>query len=187
MKFEKYFREKFPNHLRRLNYKQPNKIVRSRIMNDANVLFFGGRNWENFESDLDNIPEEYRQLFILALFMIVVSDQNLFRYFKDEYPKWRNQTMFPKFGWSGFGPHVENPMKILSVPEENGYFKNENIEKLGASFVEFCWNEAAEVLERYELKIDRSAFFQSMVNDPEFANGSGELAEAIRKKISGKL
>lgn len=156
-------------------------------MNDPNVLFFGGRNWENFESDVENIPEEDRQLFILALFMIVISDQNLYRYFKDEYPKWRNRTMFPKFGWSGFGPHIENPMKILTIPEKKGYFKNEEIKKLVTSFIEFCWAEIEEILERYDLKIDRPAFFQSMVNDPEFVNATGGLAEAIRNEISEKL
>lgn len=186
MNFKNYFREEFPVHFRKLNFKQPNRVVRGMMMNDPNVLFFGGRNWENFGSDIENIPKEDRQLFILALFMTVISDQNLYRYFKDEYPRWRERTMFPKFGWSGFGPHIENPMKILSVPEEKGYFKNEDIKNLVVPFVEFCWNEAEELLERFELKIDRSDFFQTMVNDPEFENGSGELANHIRDELIAK-
>jgi len=45
----------------------------------------------------------------------------MFKYFNENYVAFREQTNYPKFGWCGFGPHYENPRKILDLPPENSY------------------------------------------------------------------
>jgi len=45
----------------------------------------------------------------------------MFKYFNENYVAFREQTNYPKFGFFGFGPHYENPRKILDLPPENSY------------------------------------------------------------------
>ncbi|OGV68000.1 MAG: hypothetical protein A2283_10695 [Lentisphaerae bacterium RIFOXYA12_FULL_48_11] len=104
-----YFYGQFPEHLQQLEYQRPNDVVRENIMRDSTVVFFGGRDWENVRADLQRIPDIDRPLFILCLLMVVLTDQCLYSYFHDHYSNWRSKTSYPKFGWSGFGPHNENP------------------------------------------------------------------------------
>ena len=185
--FAEYFNNKFQAHIRRLIFQQPNKIVRHQIMNDPHVLFFGGRDWQNIETDLEKIPAGQQHYFVLALFMIVVSDQNMYRYFKEQYSTWRSRTMFPKFGWSGFGPHIEDPMKILTVPENHEKIDIDKTVDLIPEFVDFFRNEAEEILARYSLDINIEDFFENMLHDPEFQQADGKIVNCIREELSGEL
>lgn len=183
MKFSEYFHQRFPNHLRRLKLRQPSSIVRKRMMNDSHAMFFGGRNWDNIDYDLSQIAEEYRSYFVLSLFMIVISDQNLYRYFKDDYPEWRRRTQFPKFGWSGFGYHIENPMKILTIPEQEKLVGIETTVDLIPEFASFFKNETQRISKEYQLKVSAEEFFESMINDSEFVSAEGNIAEAVQKNL----
>jgi hypothetical protein len=187
MRFEQYFRNLFREHLTKLHYRQPSNVVKDHIMNDPFVMFFGGRDWENFEADINNILEQHRAHFILGLFMIVISDQNLYRYHQNDYVIWREKTLFPKFGWSGFGPHNENPLKILSVPSQNGYLNSEEDIELINDFANFFWDEVGDMVKRYELNVSQIEFFETMLKDVDFANDSCLATNQIRKTLVGRM
>lgn len=114
-----YFHNRFPSQLALLTFSRPNSVVREYLNDDA-VVFFGGPDRESARIDLSRIPEDDRPKFVLSLFMVVITDQCLYTHFRQTCQMWRRQTNFPKFGWSGFGPHNENPLKILWAPERDG-------------------------------------------------------------------
>ena len=186
-KLDTYFKQAFPNQLRLLSFQRPNRVVSKRIMNDPNVLFFGGKEWERVEEDLGNVPESDRLAFVLCLFMITISDQNLYCYFKDAYSVWRNHTQFPKFGWSGFGPHLEDPMKILIVPEDKGLIDVEGNEKLIKEFAEMFYSQADMVADRYGIEVTGREFFEAMTNDPDYTLAEGKLVDGVRRKLNSVI
>lgn len=186
-KLDTYFKQTFPNQLRLLSFQRPNRVVNTRIMNDPNVLFFGGREWERVEEDLGNVPESDRLAFVLCLFMITISDQNLYCYFKDAYSVWRKHTQFPKFGWSGFGPHLEDPMKILIVPEDKGLIDAGGNEKLIKEFAEMFYSQADMVADRYGIEVTGREFFEALTNDPDYTLAEGKLVAGMRRKLNSVI
>lgn len=136
-----YFYNTFANQLRLLAFCRPSQIVRERIMQDESVVFFGGPDWESVSDDVFRIPEGDRPFFILSLFMVVLTDQCLYTYQRNSYQVWRQKTNFPKFGWTGYGPHNENPLKILWAPEREHAVIIDEILNLIPNFVRFMLEE----------------------------------------------
>ena len=136
-------------------------------MQDPGVMFFGGQDWDQCEGDLRNVPENDRTAFVLCLFIVVISDQNIYSHFRGQYANWRTRTQFPKFGWSGFGPHNENPLKILVVPVRRGVVDVAAIEASLPEAMELLVNE----VERFvtgQIQISPAEFFTRMLGDPAF-------------------
>lgn len=186
-KLDTYFKQSFPNQLRLLSFQKPNRVVKEQIMNESHVLFYGGKDWERVENDLGNIPENDRLAFVLCLFMITISDQNLYHYFKEAYSLWRKHTQFPKFGWSGFGPHLEDPMKILTVPEDIELIRVEDNDKLIKEFAELFYSQADMVADRYGIEVTSKEFFESMTNDSDYISAEGKLVETVKKHLKEKV
>ena len=50
--------------------------------------------------------------------------------------------MYPKFGWSGFGPHYENPKQLLLIPQKinlvNYDYLLNHVEEYIDLFIEEC-------------------------------------------------
>lgn len=120
---EQYLNNQFPTDLRRLQFSSPNQVVQENLelfQVDQHTIFFGGQDWSNLEQDIAHIDQDKLDWFFLCLFTITTIDLILFSYFQAYYPVFRNATRYPKFGWSGFGLHFENPKKLLTVPEAQG-------------------------------------------------------------------
>lgn len=171
MDIKDYLKNNFPSDLKKMNFLRPNsKILANpdeyRI--DNNTIFFGGQNWENIDNDIVEIDKKNLENFFLCLFTITVIDMGLFTYYHDSYGTFRNKTMYPKFGWSGFGTHYENPKKILSVPLSYKLvdFK-ETSEKIN-DFIDLFITECDMFFETNIKNISTNDFIFELINDIEF-------------------
>lgn len=126
-----------------MNFQKPNDVV-MKVAQDPNLLFLGGRNWERITEDLSNIEAEHRPKFILSLFLIVLCDQCVHYHFRESYQEWRELTQFPKFGWSGFGPHNQHPLIVLQATERDNVIEPSDVIRLIPEFVGFLSTEISE-------------------------------------------
>ncbi len=178
-----YFYEKFPSQFSSIATQRPNGTVRGHILADPSVIFFGGADWKNVAKDLNAIPMSDRSRFVFALFMVVLTDQALYAHFRDSYDAWRRRTNFPKFGWSGFGPHNENPFKILWAPEREGLIDSK--EFLGAipEFVRFFMDETTSCFRQYLPEVDLLAFFNAIKIDSGYTFHEGEIVSRVKEEF----
>jgi hypothetical protein len=119
-----YRNQQFNADLNSMKFIIPNEVILNNPSDfdlDQNTVFFGKQDWENLNIDIEHIEEENYKYFFLCLFTITIIDMTMFKYFNENYVAFREQTNYPKFGWCGFGPHYENPRKILDLPSENSY------------------------------------------------------------------
>jgi hypothetical protein len=163
-----YFYHSFPAQLAKLDLQTPNETILE-VERDSALVFSGGREWEHVRADLAKVPEADRSLFILSLFMVVLTDQALYTYFPQSYETWRQHTMFPKFGWSGFGPHNENPFWILRVPEREGLIASDAVIGLIPEFVRFLAEETTTRFRQWLPAIDVTAYFNALRGDKDYA------------------
>ena len=181
-----YFYGKFRSQLSLLEFKQPNSVVRD-FMGDDSIVFFGGRDWENVGKDLSLIPAEDRPKFILSLFMIVLTDQCLYARWQDVYPTWRKQTNFPKFGWSGFGPHNENPIKILWAPERENVIKVDEVLELLPEFVTLMAQEVKSFFASNLLTMQETEFFESIKCDYALTFDEGAIVKDFKREFQAQI
>jgi len=182
-----YFYRRFPAQLAGLEYQRPNEVLRLQMMRDPAVVFFGGSDWENVRGDLAAIPEEDRARFILSLFMVVVTDQALYTYFKEAYESWRKVTNFPKFGWSGFGPHNENPFKLLWAPEREGTGNHDELISLIPEFVRFWVEETGAFFREHVQGVDMARYFEAICNDEGYAFDRGSVVPRLKAEFEALI
>jgi len=178
-----YFYQRFPRQLARIEFHRPNEIVLEQIMRDDSVVFFGGQDWSNASEDLELIPVDDRSKFILSLFMIVLTDQALYTYYRDSYFTWRAQTNYPKFGWSGFGPHNENPLKLLWAPERDELIDVAQTLSLVPEFVSFLIDDTCHFFEKNISRIETTAYFDKISHDAGFTFNQGRIVPAVKASI----
>ena len=178
-----YFYKQFPSQLALLTFSRPNNIVREHIMKDDAVVFFGGRDWENAKADLSRISEIDRPKFILSLFMIVITDQCLYTHFRQTYQTWRQKTNSPKFGWSGLGPHNENPFKIIWAPERDNVVDPNLMITILPDFVAFMKSETKNYFSNNLSSIPAESFFSAIKNDEAYAFAEGIVVPKLKELL----
>lgn len=181
-----YFYSVFPGQLARLSYAQPSQST-DRIYQLAGVSFFGGRDWKGVTTDLAAVPASDLPRFVLALFMVVLTDQALYTYQRDAYETWRRHTAFPKFGWTGFGTHNESPFKILSIPEKEGLVDPNELIAAMPGFVEFLVAETRRIIVEYSLPVNPEAHFDNILRDQAYGFGEGVVVPAFKAVFEKKL
>jgi hypothetical protein len=181
-----YFYNRFPEQLRQLEFRQPNSIIR-KVMQDEAVVFFGGRDWNSVVDDLYRIPSKDHPKFILCLFMIVVTDQYLYRYQTNIYQTWREETKYPKFGWCGLGPHHENPFKILCAPERDSVIDIDATIYLMPSFVEFLLLDTSSFFSINLPNLNYSTYFAALKQDKAYAFNEGEIIKCFKNEFESAL
>ncbi len=181
-----YFYHRFPSQLGRLAFWRPNDVVRERVTRDSSVVFFGGPDWESVATDLDAVPAQDRSRFILSLFMVVLTDQALYAYFIGSYDAWRSRTNFPKFGWSGFGRHNENPFKILWASERNGIIDNNGLLALISEFVRFFVDETTTYFQQYLPTINAREYFDAIRRDSGYAFNQGTVVPRVKAEFEAR-
>lgn len=182
-----YFKEIFPGDWRKLEFVEPNSIVREHILKDPSALFFGGSDWCNVSSDLARISPAHREHFVLSLFMAVITDQCLHAHFPAAFPAWQAATRFPKFGWSGFGIHNENPLKIISAAEASGQLDIGHAQALIPEFIELFKVQIDAFFQSRDLNIRPADFFRAVVADDAFAQTSGTLLPQIKAALDNSV
>jgi hypothetical protein len=183
---QSYFYSSFPNQLVRLSYAQPSEYT-GKLYGLAGVPFFGGRDWKNVATDLATIPVADRASFVLALFMVVLTDQALYTYHRDAYEMWRKRTAFPKFAWTGIGVHNENPMKILWIPEREGLVDVKELIAAMPGFVEFLVTQTRRVFVEYGLPVSMEKHFKCIMGDLAYDFDQGIIVPTFKSAFEIKL
>lgn len=178
-----YFYARFRTQLARLAFRRPNDVVRENIMRDPAVVFFGGRDWESVAADLATVPEHDRSRFVLCLFMVVLTDQALYTYFRDSYDTWRRETNYPKFGWSGFGPHNENPFKILWAPEREQAVNTNEMLALVPEFTRFFVNETRVYFQQHLPEVEIHGYFGAIRGDRGYCFNEGAVVPHVKAEF----
>ena len=182
MALNHYFYSHFNNHLNLLRFDSRANSLHPDV--DEATQFFGGFKWKNVRRDLTKIPEEYRSLFVLSLFMIIVTDQAMFTYFRSYYQKWRERTAFPKFGWLGFGYHNGNPMQILWAPEREQVIAPDQLIHFLPDFVAFWIDETTRLFKAEHPDIPVKAFFLSIITDKAWREANeGEIIPELKRLV----
>jgi len=178
-----YFHDRFPIQLQQIPLRRPNDVVRGHIMRDESVVFFGGQDWRNVASDLRRVPPSDQVKFILSLFMIVLTDQCLYTYFQHAYIDWKRITNFPKFGWAGFGPHVENPFKLLWAPEREGLVDPNDAIEVMPQFVDFLLTETDDYFANRIPNVDRNHYYNSIRQDSAYEFNEGNIIPSFKESF----
>lgn len=176
----------FPGQLGQLTYSTPNRVA-GQAFGVENVQLFGGRDWSDVARDLAGIPPSDRMRFVLALFAIVLTDQALYTNSGDDYERWRRQTAFPKFGWTGFGVHHENPFRLLWAPERDGLVDAGELTAAMRGFVDFLFAETAHAISAYGLQLNLEAHFAGILRDPAYQFSEGRALPAFKAQFEKRL
>ncbi len=182
---QRYFFERFPVQIQRLNYCPADDSVCHR-MQDEKVVFFGSRQWDSVREDLSAVAGTDRPQFLLSLFMLVLADQTLQSHFRDVYPRWRQLTYIPKFGPASAGAYNDNPFHILWAPERERLIDLE----FALIFVPDCISFMSEELERFlgEVlpEVSSAQFFDRMLDNPAFVEARGVLSRAVHQELRSR-
>lgn len=181
MSIENYFNHGFQNDIAKLEFTEVPQVLRD-ILNDPQLVLFGGKNWVHAEADLKPIEAEDRPMFVLCLFAVVATDQCMQSYFKSHYPLWRSQTAYPKFGWVRFGLYNENPLKLFSVPENAKVIDTARTMGLMGEFIGFYRQLLADYCQQNAPELSVDLFFSRLLNDKIMDLEEGSLIAAFKHK-----
>jgi hypothetical protein len=180
MSIVKYFNQGFQRDIAKLQFSEVPQVLKD-ILNDKDLIQFGGKNWSRVEEDLKGIEVELRPMFVLCLFALVATDQCMQTYFKQHYPDWRAQTVYPKFGWTRFGLYSENPLKLLAVPEQAQLVDADQASTLMREFVSFYRGLVADYCRLHAPQLTADLFFSKLLQDDIFNFDEGQLVGAFKK------
>lgn len=185
MTFRDYYFSNFQNDLKKLNYNTPHFIRDTELFKvDENTVFFGGHDWSNFENDISSIKEV--EFFILGMFLIVNMDLTVFTYYRSCYPKFREQTLYPKFGWSGFGPHYEIPKKLLNIPELKEIIRIQSVRSYIDDYIEVFIDEVNSSIKLGNINTAEKEFIINILQDRD-SNLTEEDSDTVFELIISKL
>ncbi len=186
MNIANYFNQGFQRDIGKLQFSEVPQVLKD-ILNDKDLIQFGGRNWSKVDTDLKDIDVELRPMFVLCLFVLVATDQCMQTYFKQHYANWRAQTAYPKFGWIRFGLYNENPLRLLSVPEKLQLLDAKQTCALMREFVGFYRTLVADYCHVHAPQISADAFFSKLLQDDIFSRGEGEVVAAFIQAAPGLI
>lgn len=159
-----YSRTTFLNDLSVLQFTRPNRIVIEMNANfNDKTIFFGGRQWSDFQQNINHVLPQNRAYFCLCLFTLVSADQNIHAHFPNLIKAWDRRFSYPKFGWCGFGAHFEKVRYLLQIPEQNGIDFNIITEQELQDY--FCFHYQTG---KTELDQNINSFFRIMLEDADF-------------------
>jgi hypothetical protein len=180
MSIVSYFNHGFQRDIGKLQFSEVPQVLKE-ILNDKDLIQFGGKNWFRAQDDLDDIEAELRPMFILCLFALVATDQCMQTYFKQHYADWRAQTAYPKFGWTRFGLYNENPLKLLSVPEQAKLIDVTKTCGLMHDFVDFYRTLVVDYCHQHAPQLSADLFFSRLLQDDIFSMGEGQVVAAFKQ------
>lgn len=182
MTLENYFNSSFQSDVAKLQFRWVPQVLKD-ILQDQELVLFGGKNWSTVEEDLALIDPENRPQFILCLFVLVATDQCMQSYFKAHYAHWRSQTGYPKFGWTRFGLYNENPLKLLSVPDVAGLVDVGLSTALLPEFTAFYRQQIQDYVRQHCPELTAEHFFGQLCRDAIFELHDGTLVPAFKQAM----
>jgi hypothetical protein len=172
-----YFNEKFFEEIKKIPVTIPNEEIRSNpvLFNSHDgMAFFGGRDWENYTQDMENIDKGNEAEFMLCLLLLGTMDYAI-KSNPEKYHNLARKYDAPMLGWTGLGPHFEHPSKLL-----NAYLAHQGV-------WETLLQRKEETKELFALMVNsrfplHEAFLTPQVLDPSKASGksaSDDFCERI--------
>jgi hypothetical protein len=180
MNIEHYFNTDFQSDIAKLKFSEVPQVLKD-ILNDQNLVLFGGKNWSHVKADLEPMDFEVRPLFVLCLFAVVATDQCMQSYFKQHYAYWRSETVYPKFAWTRFGLYNENPLKLLSAPEMAGLLDTARTCGLMQEFLLFYRNLVADYFDMNATGLSAEMFFTKLLQDDIMGLDEGVVVAAFKR------
>lgn len=137
--YRQYYSNSFSADVSRMQLKRATPFTKYLLLQDAHATFFGGKQWQACEKDLESIAPESRIHFVISLFYMVMTAYTLQKHFPQTYEVYRSLTRFPVFGREEEdGIYAEHPAWILARPLAEGFFSEEQLlEELGTSLPRF--------------------------------------------------
>lgn len=182
MPLKQYLENRFLRDLSTLPFNRPNDIMLTHARNfriDQQTIYFGGPDWENIENDIQHVEEADREYFFICLFTIVLIDLAMFTYFQQHYGTFRSRTGYPKFGWSGFGPHYENPTKLLLLPEQKGFTNYSYLRQNVNSYVQLFRSKCDSYFRAYNPEITTNTFIDAILKDRDIIHGANDMDSIV--------
>ena len=170
MNFKYYVETQFPSDIKTMKFDMPNLTIQEDPQGyrmDKQTIFFGGKNWSSIKEDLSKIDKANIENFCISLFIIVSIDLNMFTYFKDKYALFRSNTMYPKFGWCGYGPHYENPKKLLILPERNKIITFNKDPLVIGEYTDLFISKCNDYFSNIIPEMSTKTFIQKILDDPQ--------------------
>lgn len=131
--------------------------------NNAGEAMFGGSEWRDYTSEIQNIPQENLKFFLRALFLSLLTTANAFTHFRDFYDRRINHASVLHFGWQGFGQIHENIKWLLNRPEQEGVvFSDNDLKEMVCFYFKQCKSDTASN------GLDYKAFMSAIKNDRGF-------------------
>lgn len=186
MTIENYFNSSFQIDVAKLQFRQVPQVLKD-ILHDQELVLFGGKNWSSVQEDLAQIAPENRPVFVLCLLALVATDQCMQTYFKSHYAHWRAQTAYPKFGWTRFGLYNENPLKLLSEPENAGLLDVVATCDLMPEFVVFYQRQIHEYVRLHAPELTVEHFWGKLCEDAVFDLDEGHVVPTFKQTMQRRL
>ncbi|MBN1365906.1 MAG: hypothetical protein JW976_13945 [Syntrophaceae bacterium] len=173
----------------------------SLFMPDTRVPYFG-HSWAYDCGNLNKIQSESRAEFLICLYFTVLVDQAMYTYYKSDYDRFAQLTLYPKF-CHGLGQFQKNPRELLLIPVQKGMVDKGRMENKLSEGMELFIDEVVDLFQKYMSHIDPAAFFERLIYDkdvqipllivilPEMKNdivveAYEALCAAVEKKIKKK-
>lgn len=180
---KQYYHNQFRQDLDKLNYTVYNYF-------GIEHRFFGGDKWMNFQEDLQNITPEYKAKFILSLFITVSVDQAFYTYLPEEIYRKEIEPLlkYPKFGWTGMGPHNEPPKYLIIRPVEFGVVSAQEILRYKQAAMELFVSEVVDFQQNHYTPLNVRDFFQQFINDRHIISYRESIVyEEIYRSLSAEV
>ena len=123
MDYRQYYAHSFSFDVSSMQLQPGSPFTRYLLLNDAHAAFFGGRQWQDMEKDLEKIAPANKLDFVLNLFFMVLTGYTLQKRFPETYQVYRSLTRFPLFGEETEDDvYLEHPAWLLARPIMAGLF-----------------------------------------------------------------
>ena len=93
--------------------------------------------------------------------------------------------MYPKFGWSGFGPHYENPKKLLLIPQHANFTNFDYISNHVEEYIDLFIEECDRFFREFIPEIQTNDFILRFLEDPEMQLQQQEKGTIIELILAG--
>jgi hypothetical protein len=167
---KEYMKHRFPNDCQRLKLRKPNSVIQSHASDfrvDADTQYFGGFNWADFDQNMASVEQAYQSYFCLGLFWHCILDMTMFSCFKEYYAPFRSRTIIPKFGWSGFGVHYNNPTLLITLPEQKGILNHLELSSCILEYGAYWEDYIQDRITQYQASLTVPIVLNAMLSDDE--------------------
>jgi hypothetical protein len=173
MNLRDYYRSEFRRDVKRINL-EPIKYP----TNQGDVGF-DVEAWKNSAAEIED--GDRRICFALSMFITVVSDQIMFKYFNDNYEKFRSLTLYPKFH-SLMRPNGHYPYVLFQSLIEDGSLKEKDFtEDNVVAGADLFIDEILNFFHEHQKEVKGNEVLRKFIEDPDIS--SCKLLEKFNDKI----